>query len=87
VLVELRDPYDTIVDLRAALLLDNGQVVDTNFLPGIYFEHVGPGNYYVVVKHRNHMPVMTEALYFRELSMLAEVLALQQQLMVFIRKI
>ncbi|MCD4681264.1 MAG: hypothetical protein K8S00_12840, partial [Bacteroidales bacterium] len=59
VLVELRDPYDTIVDLRAALLLDNGQVVDTNFLPGIGFKHVGPGNYYVVVKHRNHMPVMT----------------------------
>jgi hypothetical protein len=59
VLLELRRPYDTIVDIRAALLLKTGQVVDTNMQAGVFFEHVGPGDYYLVVKHRNHMPVMS----------------------------
>ncbi len=59
ILIELRSSPDTIVDRRAALLLNNGSIVDTNFLGPVQFANVSSGDYYVVIHHRNHMSVMS----------------------------
>jgi len=61
VLVELRDNANPslIISRRAALLLDNGIIVDTNLSTSINFGGISPGNYYLCIYHRNHMPVMS----------------------------
>jgi hypothetical protein len=62
VLVELRDALNpnTILGRKAALLLTNGNVVDTNGNMGVNF-NIASGNYYVVVRHRSHLAVMSAA--------------------------
>jgi len=60
VLVELRDWEDASVILftRSALLLRNGQVVDLDGVSPVRF--LAPDdNYFVAVKHRNHLGVMS----------------------------
>lgn len=61
VLIEIRDSTDInqVVDRRAGLLLNNGQIVDTNFTTGIEMSSIAEGYYYVVIRHMNHLPVMT----------------------------
>ncbi|HRY98277.1 MAG TPA: hypothetical protein P5550_04390 [Bacteroidales bacterium] len=59
VLIEVRSSPDTIVARRAALLRDNGMIYDTGLYQGILFDSLAPGSYYIVIDHRNHMPVMT----------------------------
>ncbi|WP_422104215.1 HYR domain-containing protein [Winogradskyella sp.] len=60
--VELRDATDStvVIDGRSALLQRDGDVVDTDGLsvPGF---RVPFGNYYVAIKHRNHVGIMTAA--------------------------
>lgn len=60
VLVELRDAVDPTLVLRTrtALLLRDGSVMAFDGTPHISFDVV-PGNYHIVVKHRNHLGVMT----------------------------
>jgi hypothetical protein len=60
VLVELRDAVDPTLVLRTrtALLLRDGTVMAFDGTPHISFDVV-PGNYHIVVKHRNHLGVMT----------------------------
>jgi hypothetical protein len=60
--VELRDPATpaTVVASRAALLLADGSIVDTNYTQPLTFP-VQTASYYVVIKHRNHLGVMTAA--------------------------
>ena len=61
VLVELRTgtAASTTVGKRAALLKSNGSIVDLDGLSQVKFNAVVPGNYYVVVRHRNHLPIMS----------------------------
>jgi len=61
VLVEARDAGDvtSILDRRAAIVLDNGNVVDTDFTSPVLFNNILDGDYYIVVQHYNHFPVMT----------------------------
>lgn len=61
VLLELRDPGNQtiIIGRRAALLLNNGDVVDTNLSTSVLFPNVSAGNYYLSVFHRNHLSVMS----------------------------
>lgn len=59
VLVELRNPSTTIIASTAALLQKDGDVVGMDGTSFVYFEEVIPGNYYIVVQHRNHLGVMT----------------------------
>ena len=61
ILVELRSDTETTFERKAALLLDDGSIVQYNNLTqGVHFENTIDGNsYYVVVYHRNHMPVMS----------------------------
>lgn len=59
--VELRDATDptVIVTSRAAFVLANGNIVDTNYAQPLSFFGVDAGNYIVAVRHRNHLGVMS----------------------------
>jgi hypothetical protein len=61
VLLELRSGTagSTIVARRAALIKSNGTVVDLDGTSKVLFNGVTDGSYYVVVTHRNHIPVMS----------------------------
>ena len=62
VLVELRTAYNgPAVARRAAFLRKDGIVFDTGSaaINYISFSGVLPGNYYIVIKHRNHLPIMS----------------------------
>jgi len=59
VLVELRSSETTVVETRAAFLKNDGTLVDLDGTSNIKFPSTPEGDYYVVIKHRNHLPVMT----------------------------
>jgi hypothetical protein len=59
VLVELRSTETTVVETRAAFLKNDGTLVDLDGTSNIKFPSTPEGEYYVVIKHRNHLPVMT----------------------------
>lgn len=61
VMVELRDKNDssTVLASRAALLQADGDVVDTDGTSVVSFIGVAPDDYFVAVRHRNHLGVMT----------------------------
>ncbi len=60
--LELRDASDSssIIASRAALLRKDGQVVDLDGSLEITFDGVTVSSAYVVVRHRNHLGVMTK---------------------------
>lgn len=64
ILVELRNSNDNtqIVATRAALLLQNGRVVDLDGISPVSFS-VAAGNYQVSVRHRNHLGIMANNAY------------------------
>ncbi len=61
VLLELRTgtASATKVGARAAFIKKSGRIVDTDGSSTVTFAGVTAGNYYVVLRHRNHIPVMT----------------------------
>lgn len=61
ILIELRTGTGsaTIVGRRAAFLLSDGSVVDLDGVSTVKFPGVVTGNFYVVIRHRNHLAVMT----------------------------
>ncbi len=61
VLVSLRtDPTaPSTIATRAALLLNDGSIVDLDNQSPVAFDGVPPGDYYVVIQHRNHLGVMS----------------------------
>jgi hypothetical protein len=63
VLVELRNASNPsqVVARRAAVLKNNGLLLETNATEGIVFSDVNPGSYYIVVYHRNHLAIMSAA--------------------------
>jgi photosystem II stability/assembly factor-like uncharacterized protein len=63
VLVELRTGTGsgTVVGKRAGFLLANGSIVDTDGSSALAFPGLTSGYYYIVVRHRNHIPVMSAA--------------------------
>lgn len=62
VFLELRSgaPNYTVVATRSALLQRDGDVVDLNGSSPVSF-NVGSGNFHVIVRHRNHLGIMTAA--------------------------
>src|SRR5260221_2989179 len=58
--VELRDPATptTVIASKAALVLADGSIVDTNYTSPLSFT-TAPGSYYVAIRHRNHLGIMT----------------------------
>ena len=61
VLIEARSATDpnTLLDRRAGFVLNNGVVVSANGTTGITFGTIPAGSYYLVVRHRNHLAVMS----------------------------
>ena len=60
VLVELRSNQDNVLTSKAALIDVSGKVVDADPSRSPLSFMVEPGDYYVVLKHRNHLGVMTK---------------------------
>jgi hypothetical protein len=62
VIVELRDAADnsTVVSSQSALLQRDGDIVGTDMNP-IKMSGFGPSDYFVSVRHRNHLGVMSSA--------------------------
>jgi hypothetical protein len=62
VLIGLRISADAAdMTARAAFVKNDGSVVDTNGTSPVSFDTVNAGNYYLVVYHRNHLPIMSNA--------------------------
>ena len=61
VMIELRSDSTTIVSKRAGLLLSDGSVVDIDGSGPVKFKGHSDGNYYVVVRHRNHLAIMSSS--------------------------
>jgi hypothetical protein len=60
VLVELRETASgTEVGTRAAFLKNDGTIVDTDGSSPVTFTGLSDGDYYVVVRHRNHLAIMS----------------------------
>lgn len=61
VLLELRNGADNaqIQHTRAALLQRDGDIVDMDGISPVTFPQATTGNYYVVVRHRNHLGIMS----------------------------
>ena len=61
ILVDLRTGTDSAstVARRAVFLKEKGGVVDTNNTPYVNFSGISAGNYYIVVRHRNHLAIMS----------------------------
>ncbi|MEO5998164.1 MAG: hypothetical protein ABIN89_15575 [Chitinophagaceae bacterium] len=59
--LELRDTSDArqVITTRSALLRRDGNIVDVDGFSAVRFEQMPEGNYYVAVRHRNHLGVMT----------------------------
>jgi hypothetical protein len=63
VLVELRTgtAAATKVAMRAAFIKSNGAVVGLDGASAVGFSGVSAGSYYIVLRHRNHLAVMSAA--------------------------
>ena len=61
ILLELRTSTAsaTQVARRAAFIKRDGSIVDTDGASTVHFSGLAPGEYYGVVRHRNHLPVMS----------------------------
>lgn len=61
VLIEARSAADPtqLLDRRAGFVLSNGVVVSTGGTNGITFGSITAGSYHIVVRHRNHLPIMS----------------------------
>ena len=61
VFLELRDKSDntTVVAARSALVQRDGDIVDVDGVSPVLFTNIVPGDYFVVVRHRNHLAIMT----------------------------
>ena len=59
--LELRNSSNPsqVVGTRAALIRRDGNVVDMDGVSPVYFNNIAQGNYYVAIRHRNHLGVMT----------------------------
>jgi len=68
VLVELRtgtpsetgSPTTTLVQQKAAILLDNGDIVDTDGVSSLLFTQLNASlNYHILIRHRNHLDIIS----------------------------
>jgi hypothetical protein len=66
VLLELHDATtpSTIVARKACFIREDGQVVDLDGVSNPSFTGVGANNYYIVLKHRNHLTIRSSSTVF-----------------------
>ena len=62
ILLELRSGINssTIVSQKPAFIKDNGTITDTDGISPISFPDVNPGSYFLVIRHRNHISIMSK---------------------------
>ncbi len=48
-----------VLSTRAALLQADGDVVDVDGISSVQFSGINEGNYYLAIRHRNHLGIMT----------------------------
>ncbi len=62
VLLELRNALDNtqVLETKAGLLMENGVITDVDGVSSVPFSQPD-GSYYVVVRHRNHLGIMTQS--------------------------
>jgi hypothetical protein len=61
VLLELRSDSVTVASRRAAFVLANGSITDLDGISPVLFPDAKAGQYYIVVRHRNHLAVMSSS--------------------------
>lgn len=63
VLVELRDKTNAskVIASRAGFIKSNGEIVDINGTSKLNFDGIPFDDYYIAVKHRNHLAVMSNS--------------------------
>ena len=59
VLVEIKNSLMVTVGTRAAFLKNDGTIVDVDGLSPVVIKGRPEGNYYIVIRHRNHLAVMS----------------------------
>lgn len=61
IFVELRSKFDytNIISTRSGLVQRDGDIVDLDGVSGLRFSGIDVDDYYVVVRHRNHLGAMT----------------------------
>ena len=59
ILLEIKNSSLVTVGTRAAFLKSNGTIVDLDGTSPVEFKGVPDGNYYIVIRHRNHLSVMS----------------------------
>lgn len=57
--IRLASDDEMVIASRAAVLRRDGRVRDLNGASAVSFPTVPPGNYYVAIRHRNHLGIMT----------------------------
>ncbi len=64
VLLELRNapPPAAAIASRAAFILEDGSIVDLDGVSSVGFRGVANGNYYVTIRHRNHLGIRSATL-------------------------
>ncbi len=61
VVVELRNPPTTIVATKSALLQRDGNIVDMDGFSNLGIQGVADGNYYIGIRHRNHLGIRSNS--------------------------
>ncbi|MCL5030773.1 MAG: hypothetical protein M1480_17320 [Bacteroidetes bacterium] len=61
ILVELRagTASNTVISRRAAFIKNDGTIVDLDGNSPLRFDFINNGNYYLVIRHRNHLAIMS----------------------------
>ena len=61
VFIQLRNASNssTVVATRSALIQRDGDIVSVDGVSPVTFQGTTPGNYFVTIKHRNHLGIMT----------------------------
>jgi len=60
VLLEIKNSSFVTMETRAAFLNNNGTIVDLDGTSPVEFKGRPDGDYYIVVKHRNHLSIMSK---------------------------
>lgn len=61
IFIEIRDAMvsDSVIATKSAILQRDGDITDTSGNPVLIFSGINNGNYFIAVRHRNHLGVMS----------------------------
>jgi hypothetical protein len=62
VMIEIKNAAGSILARRAALLREDGQIVDMDGTSPVSLQGLASGNYSITVRHRNHLSIRTASL-------------------------